>query len=265
MQVAEAGSTLRIWRARSVLPCDSSSFSSSWSESKWSSIARLEAPVMNTSRCAPAARASSTAYWISGLSTTGSISLGLALVAGRKRVPRPATGNTAVLSSGFRRGSIAPRGIDLSLQQIAQAGARGRPLRTVILPRLRLVVNFLGLDRQRNRTRLAIHAHELRLDLVADLQDLAGVLDAIAPEFGGAQLAFDAIAQIDDGAARVDFAHCAAHDAALRIVGDVTGERILRQLLDAQRDACPFRIHRQHHRVDLLALLVSSHTPSDVP
>jgi hypothetical protein len=30
-----------------------------------------------------------------GLSTTLSISLGLALVAGRKRVPRPATGKTA--------------------------------------------------------------------------------------------------------------------------------------------------------------------------
>src|SRR6267154_1671213 len=70
-------------------------------------MARLEAPVMNTRRCAPAPRASSTAYWISGLSTTGSISFGLALVAGRKRVPRPATGNTAVLISGFMRDSIA--------------------------------------------------------------------------------------------------------------------------------------------------------------
>ena len=45
----------------------------------------------------PAAAASSTAYWISGLSTTGSISFGLALVAGRKRVPRPATGKTALV------------------------------------------------------------------------------------------------------------------------------------------------------------------------
>jgi hypothetical protein len=44
----------------------------------------------------PAARASSMAYWISGRSTRGSISLGTDLVAGRKRVPRPATGNTAV-------------------------------------------------------------------------------------------------------------------------------------------------------------------------
>src|SRR3981189_1562637 len=46
----------------------------------------------------PAAAASSTAYWISGLSTTGSISFGLALVTGRKRVPRPATGNTALVT-----------------------------------------------------------------------------------------------------------------------------------------------------------------------
>src|SRR5437016_5810534 len=45
----------------------------------------------------PAAAASSTAYWIRGLSTTGSISLGLALVTGRKRLPRPATGNTALV------------------------------------------------------------------------------------------------------------------------------------------------------------------------
>jgi hypothetical protein len=34
------------------------------------------------------------------LSTTGSISLGIAFVAGKKRVPRPATGKTAFLT-GF--------------------------------------------------------------------------------------------------------------------------------------------------------------------
>src|SRR5262245_61548375 len=33
---------------------------------------------------------------MSGLSTSGSISLGCALVAGRNRVPRPAAGNTAL-------------------------------------------------------------------------------------------------------------------------------------------------------------------------
>src|SRR6059036_2603703 len=46
----------------------------------------------------PARAASSTTYWIAGLSTTGSISFGVALVAGRNRVPRPAAGMTAFLT-----------------------------------------------------------------------------------------------------------------------------------------------------------------------
>ena len=46
----------------------------------------------------PARTASSTTYWIAGLSTTGSISLGWALVAGRNRVPSPAAGITAVVT-----------------------------------------------------------------------------------------------------------------------------------------------------------------------
>src|SRR6266849_805048 len=55
----------------------------------------------------PALTASSTAYWIKGLSTNGSISLGEAFVAGKKRVPRPAAGMMALetfregISSGF--------------------------------------------------------------------------------------------------------------------------------------------------------------------
>ena len=44
----------------------------------------------------PARTASSTTYWIAGLSTTGSISFGCAFVAGRKRVPKPAAGITAL-------------------------------------------------------------------------------------------------------------------------------------------------------------------------
>src|ERR671915_265348 len=61
-------------------------------------MARLLRPVTKIISVMPAAAASSTAYWTSGLSTIGSISLGLALVTGRKRLPRPATGKTAFLS-----------------------------------------------------------------------------------------------------------------------------------------------------------------------
>src|SRR5579885_607150 len=56
----------------------------------------LPRPVMKTNCSMPASRASSTAYWITGLSTTGSISFGMALVAGRNLVPMPATGKTAL-------------------------------------------------------------------------------------------------------------------------------------------------------------------------
>jgi len=55
-------------------------------------------PVIIKMSSSPAATASSTTYWIAGLSTTGSISFGVAFVAGRKRVPRPAAGMTALVT-----------------------------------------------------------------------------------------------------------------------------------------------------------------------
>ncbi len=62
---------------------------------------RLLRPVTMRTSPRPADTASSTTYWIAGLSTTGSISLGVALVAGRNRVPRPAAGMTALLILGW--------------------------------------------------------------------------------------------------------------------------------------------------------------------
>src|SRR5215813_10091938 len=65
-------------------------------------MAPLLRPVTKMKCSMPAALASSTTCWISGRSTTVSISLGIALVAGRNRVPRPATGKIA-LRIGFMR------------------------------------------------------------------------------------------------------------------------------------------------------------------
>src|SRR6202162_1615742 len=82
--------------ARSDLPFSSRKLSSSGEESKWSSIAFFPLPVTIMILSIPEATHSSTTYWISGLSTTGSISLGCALVAGRNLVPSPAAGRTAL-------------------------------------------------------------------------------------------------------------------------------------------------------------------------
>src|SRR5262250_2962564 len=66
-------------------------------------MALLPRPVMMMIWSQPAANASSTPYWMMGLSTSGSISLGWALVAGRKRVPNPAAGKTALRTFVFMR------------------------------------------------------------------------------------------------------------------------------------------------------------------
>ena len=52
---------------------------------------------MMASSTSSGSSASSTTYWMTGLSSTGSISLGVHLVPGRKRVPRPAAGMIAFM------------------------------------------------------------------------------------------------------------------------------------------------------------------------
>jgi hypothetical protein len=52
---------------------------------------------------------------MSGLSTTFSISFGLALVAGKKRVPKPATGKTAFVTALVLNGMVIPIGLITTL------------------------------------------------------------------------------------------------------------------------------------------------------
>ena len=92
------------WRS-AVLPVRSRLASSSAAMSKWSTIESLPRAQMRITSRTPAATASSTMYWMVGVSTMGSSSLGTALVAGRKRVPRPAAGMTA-LRMGFDMAAV---------------------------------------------------------------------------------------------------------------------------------------------------------------
>ncbi len=85
----------RMRPSRVVSPLRSRAASSSASRSKWSSTAFLVRLVTRSTSRRPAREASSTTYSMAGRSTTGSISLGRDLVAGRNLVPRPAAGITA--------------------------------------------------------------------------------------------------------------------------------------------------------------------------
>src|ERR1017187_10996059 len=72
-------------------------------------MALLPRPVTMMMFWTPECLASSTPYWIKGLSTSGNISLGMALVAGRNRVPSPAAGNTALRTFLVIYYSLVPR------------------------------------------------------------------------------------------------------------------------------------------------------------
>ena len=67
--------------------------------SKWFSMEVFPRPVTKRNRSMPASVSSSTTYCTTGRRPTGSISLGCDLVAGSRRVPRPATGTTALVMS----------------------------------------------------------------------------------------------------------------------------------------------------------------------
>src|SRR6185312_12960410 len=121
--------TSRTTASRSVLPLSSSIRSSSKLTSKWSSIEFLPRPVTMMMLSMPESSASSTPYWIMGLSTSGSISLGCALVAGRKRVPSPAAGNTALRTLRMMAGGIVDDRSDSNKGD-------GRDCRPPALPRL---------------------------------------------------------------------------------------------------------------------------------
>src|SRR5690606_30255778 len=128
----------------------------------------------------------------------------------------------------------------------------------------------LGLDRQLQGTALAVHAHELGLDLVADLQVLGGVVHALVGDVARGDVALDAVGQLDHGALGVDFLHHALDLGALRVRGHVLAERILLHLLQAQRDALALRVDGQDDGVQGVTLLeVAQHVlaggvPADV-
>src|SRR6187551_1090693 len=92
----------------------------------------------------PAALASSTAYWISGLATTVSISFGIALVAGRVRVPSHATGNTALrtricieLLDPRLAGALFPQALRKGKQPAPPVASNGSPAPIVHPPHRR--------------------------------------------------------------------------------------------------------------------------------
>src|SRR5438874_7132148 len=76
----------------------------------------------------PEAIASSTPYWMVGLSTSGSISLGCALVTGRNLVPSPAAGKIALRTLPIQQ-NVRPMAVE-SFPEV-EVGLEGRTEREI--------------------------------------------------------------------------------------------------------------------------------------
>src|SRR3954471_10166957 len=181
MLARRAGS--RTASRRTASPLAARACSSSKALSKWSSMARLWRPVTIRTSSSPAAAASSTTYWMAGLSTTGSISFGVALVAGRKRVPSPATGTTALVTGAVKVRSLAMAPDPNGPGCLAAAIASARHVRAVAALTLGHVEG-LGGRPQQGRRRRAVHREGGTADRQGDVERRLALLAERLPAYG---------------------------------------------------------------------------------
>src|SRR5262249_3349021 len=100
---------------------------------------------------------------------------------------------------------------------------------------------------------LLVDVEDLHLDLIADGDQLAGVVDALGPaHLADVHQALDARLQLDEGAVAHDVDHLAGMTAAHRVLVGGAGPRAGRLLLQAQGDLLPLPVHLDDEHFELL-------------
>ena len=110
------------------------------------------------------------------------------------------------------------------------------------------------LHAERDLLLVPIDLQDHRLDLVADADQLRGVLDVARPaHLADVDQALDALLQLDEGAVVGDRDHLAAHARADRVLPLHVLPRVREQLLEAERDPLAVPVDVQHLDVQLVA------------
>src|SRR5262249_52992188 len=106
--------------------------------------------------------------------------------------------------------------IHLRLDQIPERRRRGPLglLAPVLFHTRALVIGFLRLDRDADRAVLAVDADDLHVDLVADLEQVARILDAIDADLGRLEDRRDVRREHEHRFLRIDALHGAPDHAA---------------------------------------------------
>ena len=99
------------------------------------------------------------------------------------------------------------------------------------------VVEVACLDGEPQAAVLAVDADDLRFHLVADVELAAGVRDAVHGNLRHLENAAHVLGEFHLGLALIHVGDNALDDAVALVNGDVVGEGVLVELLDAKRDA----------------------------
>ena len=137
-------------------------------------------------------------------------------------------------------------------RRTGRGAAVGRPWSPASTPSLGPLHAFA---RQADLAFAGIDLEDLDLDLLADFDDLFGVLDLVVGQLRNVQQAFQAVFQADENAEIGQLGDGAGDDlAGLVLARDVGRPRIFLELLEPQGDAAAALIDRQHLALDGLAL-----------
>src|SRR5260221_3636076 len=163
-------------------------------------------------------------------------------------LPRPSRNSTAVELP------VALALAELVREDVAEAGAA----RGLLVPHVLAVVVALvqrGLHAERHLALVRVHVDDLHVQLVAFLDHVARVLDALVAQLADVHQALDAGLDLHEGAEVGNLGDLALHAAADRVLGRQFRPWIRMELLDAEAEPLVLDVDVEHHRLDLVALL----------
>ena len=101
---------------------------------------------------------------------------------------------------------------------------------------------------------IRIDSQDFYLYLLADLNDLLGVVDLMVGQFGDVQQTFESAFEAHEYAEVGDFGNGSGDDLPSRIpIGDFLGPRILGELFQSQGDSSSLLVDGEHATLDFLA------------
>src|SRR5262249_17758419 len=111
------------------------------------------------------------------------------------------------------------------------------------------------LDRQPDTAFLRLDREDLGANLIAHLQHVRRLLDAVISDFADVDQAFDAFFKLNKRAEVGQLGHAAVHGLALAVTRLDRIPRIAFELFDAQGELLLSLVDAEHDRFDLVALL----------